>query len=315
MHNNNRLFYSIVKETDLQTSKYPVTSFSINDLMAAFQNGKRITFSSRVILLSTLSILVAGALSSMHNSYAMGPGPGGCSSYDTNGREYDATITSFEISNGKKTIDVLANPSAIINVDVTSGYTTTVTLHALNTGTLYDNGHYSKTTFGDSKTGSVWLNTDLARNYSQSVCHSGLIIGGDRTITETHTFDQMQPHYDLPDTQQVHYLTTKSSASYSVKWVDSTDAIGTSHLKVKSVDNFGNPIYGYYTVLSSGGHTISTGFTTARFNLDSGMSYVVEVEDYGDYVFDHWKGSGSTFRAQGISITSDTTMTAVYRLK
>jgi hypothetical protein len=244
----------------------------------------------------------------------MGPGPGACSSYDSNGREYDATITSFKISNGVKTIDVLANPSAILRVDVTQEYTTTITLHALNTGTLYNNGQYAKTTFSDSKTGSVWLNTDLARNYSQSRCYSGLMIGEDKTITETHTYDQMQPHFDLPDTQQVHFL-TKSSAGYSVRWVDSTDAIGISHLKVRSVDNFGNPIYGYYTVLSSNGNTINTGFTTAKFSLDNGASYVVEVEDYGNYVFDHWKGSGSTFRAQGIVITSDTTMTAVYRLK
>jgi hypothetical protein len=105
-----------------------------------------------------------------------------------------------------------------------------------------------------------------------------------------------------------------SSVDYTIRWVDSSNSVATSLLTVKSEDSSGNPINGYYTVLSSGsGAVVQTGFTPVTFELDDGASFAVQVQDYGDYVFDHWKESGSTFRDQGITIYSDTTMTAVYR--
>lgn len=88
----------------------------------------------------------------------------------------------------------------------------------------------------------------------------------------------------------------------------------TSELTVNTEDrSSGNPINGYWTVLSQGGSTVETGFSPAAFTLDNGENYVVSVADYGQYVFDYWEDTGSTARDRSISISSDAAITAVYR--
>lgn len=86
----------------------------------------------------------------------------------------------------------------------------------------------------------------------------------------------------------------------------------TSRLTIQTVDTNGNEIPGYYTVLFQGGNVISTGFSPIAFTLTNGGQYAVQVQNYGAYVFDHWT-DGSTSQTRTVSITSDTTLVAVYR--
>jgi YVTN family beta-propeller protein len=87
----------------------------------------------------------------------------------------------------------------------------------------------------------------------------------------------------------------------------------TSQFTVNSQDTSANPIYGYYTVLSQDGAVVNTGFTPATFTVNNNQQYTVAVQDYGQYVFDHWKDTSSMSRDRTVSISSDTPITAVYK--
>src|SRR5437867_4862415 len=128
------------------------------------------TVSFLVLLMSVTTI----AASNIDSAYAHGVDRGGCSSLDSNGREYNATFKSFTISNGAQSVDVLNTRGAAMNVDINKGYTVTFTLHALNTGTTYSSPDgYKSATFSDSKTGGVWRSSNVWRVYTQNVCYHG----------------------------------------------------------------------------------------------------------------------------------------------
>ena len=84
-------------------------------------------------------------------------------------------------------------------------------------------------------------------------------------------------------------------------------------LTVKTFDISGNQILGYYTVLSANGTILQTGFSPITFSLDTNTPYVVQVQDYGFFVFDHWNDTGSTDRNRNVSIVSSTEIDAIYR--
>lgn len=86
----------------------------------------------------------------------------------------------------------------------------------------------------------------------------------------------------------------------------------TSQLTVNTQDTLGTSISGYYTVLYQNGNTVAEGYSPATFTLNTGEQYTVQVQDYGNYVFDHWLDTGSRDRDRDISITADTQITAVY---
>ena len=89
--------------------------------------------------------------------------------------------------------------------------------------------------------------------------------------------------------------------------------VGTSLLTVDTVDQSGNAITGYYTVLDQNGGPVGTGFSPAAFTVSSGVSYAVGVQDYGSCHFDHWTDTGSTDRQRTFTASSGAqTMTAMY---
>jgi hypothetical protein len=49
------------------------------------------------------------------------------------------------------------------------------------------------------------------------------------------------------------------------------------------------------------------------FTLLRNQPYTVQVEDYGNYVFDHWLDTNSTIGDRNVSISSDSSITAVYQ--
>jgi hypothetical protein len=113
--------------------------------------------------------------------------------------------------------------------------------------------------------------------------------------------------------------TTKTTTVTSTQTTTSstTTTSGTSNLIVDSENTLGNAITGYYTVLySSSGSILSTQFTPATYTLKNGATYSIQADSYGSCTFAYWKGggiSGSTSDPVSISITSKTTIDAVYR--
>lgn len=117
-------------------------------------------------------------------------------------------------------------------------------------------------------------------------------------------------------TTSVSTSTTVSSSTSTQTTTTSTTTSssgGTYQLTVNTQDMSGNPIYGYYTVESlPSGQVIATGFSPATFTLNTGQSYVISVDNYRNYVFDHWLDTGSTSPERTIS-TPTASITAVYR--
>src|SRR2546428_436710 len=91
-------------------------------------------------------------------------------------------------------------------------------------------------------------------------------------------------------------------------------AATSATLHVTSQDTKGNIITGFYQVLQQAGTTVATGFTPVDFTLDTSLQYTLAARGFGSYVFDHWLDTGSTVNPRPVSITTNTQLTAVYRI-
>ena len=100
------------------------------------------------------------------------------------------------------------------------------------------------------------------------------------------------------------YILAQSSAS-AVSW-DPPPGV-----TINSVDQTG-PISGYYTVLLQNGNVVSTGFTPVTFATNIGQTYTVQVDNYGNCLFDHWSDTGSTDSQRTFTATGSQAFTAVY---
>src|SRR5581483_7564358 len=117
------------------------------------------------------------------------------------------------------------------------------------------------------------------------------------------------------DTTAVDLGPSGKDPDYGFGRVDAANAVRSSsiELMINTEESGGNPIFGYYTILSQGGSTVTSDFSPASFTLNRGQEYQVAVADYGDYVFDHWKDTGSKMRERSVSALSDIQYSAVYR--
>ncbi|HKW05686.1 MAG TPA: hypothetical protein VJN71_10335, partial [Nitrososphaerales archaeon] len=110
--------------------------------------------------------------------------------------------------------------------------------------------------------------------------------------------------------------TTTVTSTQTTTTSSTTTTSGTSNLVVDSENTLGNAITGYYTVLyNSSGSVQSINFTPATYTLKNGATYSIRADSYGSCTFAYWKGdgiSGSTSDPARISITSHTTIDAVY---
>ncbi|HEV2193176.1 MAG TPA: fibronectin type III domain-containing protein [Nitrosopumilaceae archaeon] len=87
----------------------------------------------------------------------------------------------------------------------------------------------------------------------------------------------------------------------------------TSTLTVNTQDLNGVAITGIYISLYTNGKQIASGYTPATFIVNNTQMYTVVPNNYLTYIFDHWLDTGSTTSTRNISISSDTTITAVYK--
>src|SRR5437667_9641003 len=69
---------------------------------------------------------------------------------------------------------------------------------------------------------------------------------------------------------------------------------GNSQLTINTQDGNDSALSGYYTALFQNGSVVGTGFSPTVFTLNDGQIYVVQVDDYGSYHFDHWQDTGGT---------------------
>lgn len=91
-------------------------------------------------------------------------------------------------------------------------------------------------------------------------------------------------------------------------------AIGPSSVTVKSSDDLGISLPGFYTILQQNGTTIKDGFTPQSFGVNNNQQYQTGVEDYGNYTFSRW-GDNVTDRLHDITTGTGTTtnLSAIYK--
>ena len=91
------------------------------------------------------------------------------------------------------------------------------------------------------------------------------------------------------------------------------NAATTSQLTVTTQDLNNAAITGIYIQLFQNGIQVAAGYSPATFTLISGQMYTVVVNNYLTNMFDHWLDTGSTNNQRDISLSSDSTITAVYK--
>jgi len=79
------------------------------------------------------------------------------------------------------------------------------------------------------------------------------------------------------------------------------------------VDQNGNALSGYFATFFLNGDQVGAGFTPSTYQSISGVTYSVQVGNFGDCSFNHWQDTSSTtdlrwFTAQATGLT----LTAVY---
>lgn len=87
----------------------------------------------------------------------------------------------------------------------------------------------------------------------------------------------------------------------------------TSKLTVTTQNLNGAAISGLWIQLYQNGAVIDAGSSPVTFTLNNNQLYTVVPNDWAGYIFDHWLDTGSTNSNRGISLSTDTTITAVYR--
>ncbi|MEO9321569.1 MAG: hypothetical protein ABI361_12960 [Nitrososphaera sp.] len=254
------------------------------------KNKNTLMASSAIGLLLLLS-LATGTGGNISKAFAMGQGP----SCDNT---YAGTVTGLTISNGTTTVDVLKNPKVM---DVYSGKTYDVSLTMQSA---------SKSAQNNTSAGNIWIDEDIA-NYFNGVCVP--VSGANTSVTQTITASAPFSAGFLQNASICVNYPSSTCESWQIQWTAPTSST-TYQLTVNAWDFAGNQaLNGYYTVLYQNGAVANSGFTPATFNLNANQQYIVEPQDYGQYVFDHWGVDGSTARDRVVTPTSDQVLQADYR--
>jgi hypothetical protein len=185
---------------------------------------------------------------------------------------YYSTLTKYADSIGMTL--VIGNPGA----DVPSSYVGTV-----NAIIIYENSGlpslsflagwhtgYAKSNFGSISYGVGSITASYIASASNDV---GYIYVTDGTMPN--------PYANLPG-----YLSSLLGDLAATRPASSVTA--------SAIDQNGNALNGYYTVLYQSGSQVGTGFTPATFQTTTGQSYAVRVSNFGSCFFASWQDTGST---------------------
>ena len=164
-----------------------------------------------------------------------------------------------------------------------------------------------------SKPVGIGVNPNTSKIYVANLDGSSVSIidGMTNTIESTLTVGSGPQGISVNPSTNMIYVTHLQVSSISVIQGSQTT---TSQLQVNSQDNNGNPITGFYTELyASNGTQIGAGYTPFSFTLNNADTYTVHVENFGKFMFSHWLDTGSTDANRTISITTNESITAVYK--
>jgi hypothetical protein len=119
-------------------------------------------------------------------------------------------------------------------------------------------------------------------------------------------------HWDSGSKSSTRQVTVSTDATITAHYSTGSDSQEQVSLTIRSAGLDGSPISGLWTVISSGGSTLKSGFTSLTYDATAGTQYTVTVSDYKNYVFDHWE-DGSKNRSRTVTPDGSTSITAHYR--
>ena len=176
--------------------------------------------------------------------------------------------------------------------------------------------------------GTITLTATVTDSASSPTSPSGTAAWSDGGAggTFSSTACPLSPGTSSTGSCQVTYTASQTTGSATITSTYSGDAShasstgtspltiassGTSHLNVNTQSTTGAALAGFYTYLSQGGSGVASGYTPYAFVVNNGQVYAVNVDGYGSCSFSSWLDTGSSNNTRTISITSDTTLTAV----
>ncbi|MDG6998338.1 MAG: spherulation-specific family 4 protein [Nitrososphaerota archaeon] len=83
-------------------------------------------------------------------------------------------------------------------------------------------------------------------------------------------------------------------------------------ITIESANLNGNQFSGMWTVFSSSGNIVATGYTPMTITVNSGTQYAISVSNYGRYVFSYWS-NGQTTSSITITPTQNIVLVAYYK--
>jgi hypothetical protein len=133
-----------------------------------------------------------------------------------------------------------------------------------------------------------------------------------RTVTYT-----PYSYYDGPDSFTFvasDGAVDSAPATVSIN-VANTAADATSDLVVVTEQENGHSLTGMLIQLRQNNAVINSGNSHVAFQVNNGQTYAVTATSFQNFVFDHWKDTGSTSPTRSVNINQDTAVVAVYRIR
>src|SRR3989449_458431 len=170
-------------------------------------------------------------------------------------------------------------------------------------------------TSGNAGTTVTVIGSNFTANSGITISYDGTAVATTPGTITTSSSGGFSAAFTVPTSAAgSHTVNAKDAASNSASAQFTVTTSTTSTLGVKTQDKNGNTITGFYVSLSQGGTVVASGFSPVNFTVNNGAQYSLAVSDFGNYTFDHWSDTGTTTNPRPISITTDTYITAVYRI-
>jgi hypothetical protein len=140
----------------------------------------------------------------------------------------------------------------------------------------------------------VFQVTDGSYSYTVSPSGSGTLTPGSGSVVVEGS-NATVPVDFVPYSCGSIVTSSTSSVATSSSTSSSSSSSGPPSITVESVNQNGQSISGYYTVIRTGtGSEIATGYTAMTFTgLSAGTEYEIELDSYASCTFSHWQDTGS----------------------
>lgn len=196
------------------------------------------------------------------------------------------------------TIDIVQHPNATISLDVSDNYffqfiqpSSDVTFRTSPTSAS-----------GNNSVGAVDVGGDNGE-FEYAACISP--VQANTTYTGQ-SIDITHPASSA-NYSQIDETLGGSTLEFWIHWIYPP----LSTLTISTVDKNGSPLPGYYSVLNQSGSVLAAGTTPTTFSLNDNQVYTVQVDNYANCNFAYWADDGSTLFYRVVSISTNTTLTAV----